>query len=330
MKIGLLLPQGYFNEFHGWTPGDAWARILEVARLAERLGFDSLWNGEHVLAKCDPEAIEFDCVTVMTAVAAVVPNADLGFCVLNSTFRNPAMTAKMAATLDSISGGRLILGLGAGFKESEARAFGYPYPDLGQRMRALAEHFEIISRMTRRDEPALTFAGEHARVDAVTNAPRTGGGSHVRLLIGGHGRKVTFRLAARYCDEININLPVAEMGEAIEVLAERCHENERDPSTLTLATAMNPAWPYPGLRITGRQRMMRQEDIPSVLSVNLATLSSRPEELARWIELGMDRVVCGVPGLVDTDEALHELIEDCGIAGIEIVPGTRHVSPPPR
>ncbi len=106
MKIGLLLPQGYFNEFEGWTPTAAWERVLEVARLGERLGFDSLWTGEHVLAKWDPEGFAFDCVTLHTAVAAAVPRVDIGFGVINSTFRNPAMTAKMASTLDTISGGR--------------------------------------------------------------------------------------------------------------------------------------------------------------------------------------------------------------------------------
>ena len=73
MKIGLLLPQGYFNEFEGWTATAAWDRVLEVARLGERLGFDSLWTGEHVLAKWDPEGFAFDCVTLHTAVAAAIP-----------------------------------------------------------------------------------------------------------------------------------------------------------------------------------------------------------------------------------------------------------------
>ena len=72
MKIGMLLPQGYFNEFEGWTPAAAWDRIVEVARLGERLGFDSLWTGEHVLAKWDAEAMVFDCVTIHTAIAALV------------------------------------------------------------------------------------------------------------------------------------------------------------------------------------------------------------------------------------------------------------------
>jgi hypothetical protein len=139
MKVGLLLPQGYFSEFEGWQPVAAWERILEIARLGERLGFDALWAGEHTLSKWDPEEMVFDCLTLHTAVAAAVPRVDIGFGVVNSTFRNPAMTAKMASTLDTISGGRLILGLGCGFKPSEASAFGAPFPDMKERRQQPAD-----------------------------------------------------------------------------------------------------------------------------------------------------------------------------------------------
>jgi len=320
MKIGLLLPQGYFNEFDGWAPHAAWRRILEVARLGERLGFDSLWTGEHVLAKWDPEGPIFDCVTLHTAVAAAVPRVDIGFGVINSTFRNPAMTAKMASTLDSISGGRLVLGLGCGFKVSEARAMGVPFPEMKERLAILGEHFEIISRLTRRDEPPFTFAGAHTRVREATNAPRTGGGDHVRLAIGGHGRNVTFRLAARYCDEVNVDLPPEAMAEAMAVLVDRCAEIGRDPSTLSVATGTNPAWPYPGLRSIGKQRLMRKEDLPAIMPYDFDALLPRADEMARWVELGIDRVICGVPGLVDTDEGIHELLDDLRTAGIELAP----------
>ncbi len=320
MKIGLLLPQGYFNEFGGWTPTAAWDRILEIAKLGERLGFDSLWTGEHVLAKWDPEGFAFDCVTLHTAVAAAVPRVDIGFGVINSTFRNPAMTAKMASTLDTISGGRLILGLGAGFKISEASAFGQPFPSLKERMAILSEHFEIISRMTRRDEPPFSYRGERAWVENVVNAPRTGGGDHVRLAIGGHGRNVTFPLAARYCDEINLDAAPHEMAEAMALVRGRCEEIGRDPATLGIVSGTNPAWPYPGLKSIGKQRMMRQEDVPGIMSADFSKLTTRAEEFAVWVEVGLDGLICGVPGLADTDEGLYELIDDLHTAGIDLVP----------
>ena len=98
-----------------------------------------------------------------TAIAAVVPNVTIGFCVINSTFRNPGLTAKMAATLDAASGGRLILGLGAGFKEVEAEAWGVPYPEMKERLAMLREHFEIISRLTTAGEEPFSFEGRYAR-----------------------------------------------------------------------------------------------------------------------------------------------------------------------
>jgi hypothetical protein len=232
------------------------------------------------------------------------------------------MTAKMASTLDTISGGRLVLGLGCGFKPSEASAFGVQFPDMKERLAILAEHFEIISRMTRRDEPPFTFLGEHARVEDVLNNPRTGGCDHIRLAIGGHGPNVTFRLAARYCDEINIDLPPEDMAAARVVLADRCAEIGRDPATLRVATGTNPAWPYPGLRATGRQRFMRTEDLPSIMPYDMDAIAPRAEELRRWVELDIDRVICGVPGLVDTDEGVYELIDDLRAAGVELAPTT--------
>ena len=320
MRIGLLLPQGYFDEFAGFEPHAIWKRILEIATLGERLGFGSLWTGEHVLSKWDPEGPLVDCWTIASAVAAAVPRVELGFCVLNSTFHNPAHTAKDASTLDAISGGRLILGLGAGFKENEAKAYGIPYPDLKTRLAILGEHLEIISRMTRRDEPPFTFIGEHARVEDVINNPRTSGRDHIPLLIGGHGKNVTYRLAAKYCDEIQIDVDPPDWNEHVAVLHERCDEIGRDPSTLMVSAGTNPAWPYPGLKVTGRQRFMTQADVPSIMPATLSALKTRAEEIATWKELGIGRLVLGAPGAADTDEAIYELVEDLRAGGIELAP----------
>ena len=113
---------------------------------------------------------------------------------------------------------------------------------------------------------------------------------------------------------------VDEMADAIEAVRGRCDEIGRDPATLVLATGTNPAWPYPGLKTTGKQRMMKQEDLPAIMDYDFSAILPRADELRRWVELGLDRVICGVPGLVDTDEGLYELIEDCRAAGVEFVP----------
>jgi alkanesulfonate monooxygenase SsuD/methylene tetrahydromethanopterin reductase-like flavin-dependent oxidoreductase (luciferase family) len=319
MRLGLLIPQGYFNEFEGWEPRRAWERMVHVAQRGEQLGFESIWLGEHVVAKWDAEAVAFDGVTAMTALAAIVPRVELGFVVVNSSLRHPAMTAKMASTLDTVSDGRLVLGLGAGFKRNEAEWVGVDFPSAGRRLRMLGEHLEVISQMTRRDAPAVTFAGEYTRVTAATNAPRTGGRDHIPLMIGGHGKELTFRLAARYADEINIDVMPHELVEHREVLHERCREVGRDPATIVVAAGLNPCWPYRDLTVTGRQRMMEQADVPSIMNMSVdGDTDSRVAEIAAWKELGLDRLVCAAPGVADTDESLDELAEHLAAAGVPL------------
>jgi alkanesulfonate monooxygenase SsuD/methylene tetrahydromethanopterin reductase-like flavin-dependent oxidoreductase (luciferase family) len=317
MKVGLVLPQGYFNEFEGWAPTKAWDRIVELAVTAERLGFESIWTGEHVLSKWPGESIAFDCWALSTALASLVPRVGIGLIVVNSTFHNPAMQAKRASTLDTIAGGRLTLGLGAGFKENEALAFGYPYPMLRQRMEQLTEHFEIIWRATRIGEPPVSFQGQYARVEHLTNSPRAVRVPGVKLLIGGHGKEFTFRIAARYCDELNINTFPDEVPPLLDVFHERCAEIGRDPSTVELNCGTNQIMRYKGLRVTGGQRFAEPHELAYQDPAKVAAVGTRAEELAAWRELGFDRLTAGIPGLHNTDEGLYEFIDDCRTAGID-------------
>ena len=180
------------------------------------------------------------------------------------------MTAKMAATLDTISGGRLVLGLGAGFKDNEARAFGHPYPELKERLAILSEHFEIVSRMTRRDEAAVHVRGP----------PCAGRGRHERAA----DRRWRPRPAAHRRARPERDLPSRRDATAMRSTsmprstrwptrsrrsAAGATRSAAIPPTLTLATGTNPAWPYPGLRTIGKQRMMTQEDLPAIMVVRL-------------------------------------------------------------
>ncbi len=293
--------------------------MLAVAHLAERLGFDSLWTGEHVLARWGGTSPAFDCFTIGSALAAAVPRVGIGFLVLNSTFRNPVVTAKAAATLDAVSGGRLILGLGAGFIEAEAQAVGVAFPPLPERLELLEEHFLIISHLTSESREPLSFKGRYASVDGAVSHPHGIQRPHIPLLIGGHGPKFTYRIAARYCDEININVRPNKLPRALEQLHARCAEIERDPSTLAIAASVLPTWPFHGLRSTGGQRMSRQEDLRAAgMMTNLATLPTRAEEIATWRDLGVSRLMCGIPGLANTNETMYEFIEDCQAAGVAL------------
>lgn len=313
----MILPQGWFGEFEGWEPRRAYERILHLARLVEKLGFESIWTGEHVQTKWGGEQVLFDCVTLNAALAQAIPRVGVGFIVLNSVFRNPALTAKTAATIDVISGGRLTLGLGAGFREDEFEAFGYDFPSLPIRLAILGEHLEIISRMVTSSEPPVSFTGTYARVNGAVNNPRGMQRPRIPLMIGGHGPNITFRLAARYCDEINLDLMLEDLAGALPVLASRCEEIGRDPRTLALSAGIGPSMRWRGLRSTGGQRMMEADEAAFVDPEKMKRLPSRVEALVQWRELGFQRVMAGAPGLANTDETLYELKEDCELAGVE-------------
>lgn len=318
VRIGLQIPQGYFNEFDGWEPARAWRRILEIAQLGERLGFESLWTGEHVLSKWGGHgSIAFDCFVLSGAIAAAVSKPDIGFDVVNSTFRNPALTAKMAATLDAVSGGRVILGLGCGFKPLEASTHGFDYPSMGERLAMLAEHFEIITRIVDNDAEPFTFEGRYARVENLDSSPRSAGRRRMPIMAAGRGREVTFRLAAKYADILNVGTQLEEAPEYLPFVRQRCEEIGRDPDTLELQAAINASVKYRGLTNFGGQRMMEPHEFGFTDSKYLENIASRAEEIAGWRDLGADEIVVAVPGLHNTDETIHEAIEDVRAAGIE-------------
>jgi alkanesulfonate monooxygenase SsuD/methylene tetrahydromethanopterin reductase-like flavin-dependent oxidoreductase (luciferase family) len=171
--------------------------------------------------------------------------------------------------------------------------------------------------MTRQDEPRFSFRGQYAWVEEVANSPRSARSPGIKLLIGGHGKNFTFRLAARYCDELNINTFPDEVPALLEVFHERCAEVGRDPSTVELNCGTNQIMRYKGLRVTGGQRFAEPHELAYQDPEKVAAVGTRAEELAQWRELGFDRLTAGIPGLHNTDEGLYEFIEDCRTAGID-------------
>ena len=131
MQVGLMAPQGWKGEYDGWDAAAAWARTIELAKQAEALGFESLWVFDHFHTVPRPtDEITFESFSMLTALAMATTRVRLGHMVICAGFRNPALTAKLASTIDVISGGRFELGIGAGWKEDEWRAYGYGFPTL--------------------------------------------------------------------------------------------------------------------------------------------------------------------------------------------------------
>ena len=211
-------------------------RSWQEARIAagefDRLGFDSLWVCDHMFGVPMPTLPILDGWTELAAVAAVTERAQLGSLVTPPFFRNPAVFAKQVASIDQISGGRTIVGLGAGWFEAEFKAYGCDFPAIGDRMRALEETGEILKRMW--TEENVSFEGEMFQVAGAICEPKP-----VRrppLLIGGGGEKVLMGIVARHADIWN-NLAVfqPQLGAKVEALRRRCDQLDRDFDTLDVS-----------------------------------------------------------------------------------------------
>ena len=216
-----------------------WPELLEMARTAEEAGFDSLWVGDHLLYRRpgEPPSGPWEAWSVLAALAAVTDRVQIGPLVASASFHNPAMLAKKAAAVDEISGGRLILGLGAGWNEPEYRAFGFPFD---HRVDRFEEAFAIIRGLLRDGE--VDFAGRyHQARDCVLLPPR-GHASPPPLMVGTMGPRM-LRLAARHADSWNAwfswygNRPegLAALREKVDAA---CAEVGRDPATLERTVAV--------------------------------------------------------------------------------------------
>ncbi len=236
LKVGLFLPQ-----IEDWVAGGSgWREMLALARRAEAVGFDSLWVVDHLLYRPfeEPELPTsgvWDCWSWLAALAAVTTRIELGPLVTSTSFRNPALLAKLADTVDEISGGRLILGLGAGYHELEHRAFGFPFDHLiGRFEEALAIIHPLLH------EGKVDFAGTYYEARECELRPRGPRPHGPPILIGAFGGKRMLRLTAHYADLWN-----AWSCNSVENIAPRraavdaaCLALGRDPATLARTVSL--------------------------------------------------------------------------------------------
>lgn len=298
MKIGVIVPQGWTREYEGWSPTDAWARTRDLASQVEALGFESAWVFDHFHTVPRPTLeITFESFVTIAALASETRRLRLGHVVLCAGYRNPALTAKMVSTLDVITNGRMELGIGAGWKRDEWLAYGYGFPDAPERLAILKDQLEVISAMMGDDDKA-TYQGKHHHVDGAINRPLPVQRPRVPIMVGGNGQNVTWRLAARYADELNLDgLTPGDVSEAMPVIRSRCEETGRDPASLAVSVHV---W-WESLSTTGQQRI---------------------DMLGGYRELGIARVIGMIRESVDSDEALANWADDARAGGAELEPST--------
>jgi F420-dependent oxidoreductase-like protein len=219
-----------------------WGEILELARHCEATGWDGVYLADHFMPHGDSPDVDdaavldgdkLECWSVLAALAATVPRLRLGTLVSSVTFRHPAVLANIAAAVDNISGGRLVLGIGAGWQLNEHLAYGIELGTIAERLDRFEEACEVISSLLR--APRTTLSGHYYRV---TDAPNRPAPVQVRLplLIGGGGEKRTLRIAARYADVWNAWTTPDVLAAKVRVLHGHCEAIGRDPVEIDIST----------------------------------------------------------------------------------------------
>jgi len=241
MQYGLLVPQGWRMDLVGLPPVEAYETMTRVAQEAETLGYDSIWLFDHFHTVPTPtQEVTFECWTSTAALARDTKRVRIGQMVTCNGYRNPALLAKMASTVDTLSHGRLDLGIGAGWYEHEFLAYGYDFPDGPTRLRQLREAVQVILAMWTQDE--AVFEGKYYHVRGAINRPKGVQKPHIPLLIGGGGEKVTLKIVAEYGDACNIgHLDNEGLEHKFNVLEKHCDELGRDYNTIKRTVLFNCA-----------------------------------------------------------------------------------------
>lgn len=229
--------------FPGVPPGRLFDRVVEMAQAAEAAGFDLLTVMDHFyqISIVGPETEPMlEAYSTLAALAQVTRRIRLGTLVSGVTYRNPALLVKMVTTLDTISRGRAVFGIGAAWHDSEHAGYGFEFPPVGQRMDRLSEALAIAKLMFGEERPS--FAGRYYRIDRALNQPRPLQPGGPKILVGGGGEQRTLRLAAQYADMTHwfVTSP-EEFRRKNAVLETHCRAVGRDPSTI-VRTIGAPVW----------------------------------------------------------------------------------------
>ena len=240
MQYGIIVPQGWRMDLVGIEdPVEAYETMTRVAQEAEALNYHSIWLFDHFHTVPVPtQEVTFECWTSTAALARDTKRVRIGQMVTCNGYRNPALMAKMASTVDVLSHGRLDFGIGAGWYEHEYLAYGYQYPDAPERLRYLRKAVQVIHVMWTQDE--ATFEGKYYQIRGAINQPKGAQQPHIPLLIGGSGEKVTLKLVAQYGDACNIsNADIPVLEHKLAVLKQHCEEIGRDYESIKRTLLIN-------------------------------------------------------------------------------------------
>jgi alkanesulfonate monooxygenase SsuD/methylene tetrahydromethanopterin reductase-like flavin-dependent oxidoreductase (luciferase family) len=286
-----------------WNQYTSWPDLLEAGVRADRLGYDSLWTWDHlypIVGDSNGPILEGWLVTTGWAMATT--RVRIGLMVGANTFRNPALIAKMATTLDHVSNGRAILGIGAAWFGEEHEAFGLEFGSgPPERLRWLAEALPIMRGMLDGTEP--TAAGPHYAAKRTRNLPAPVQ-AHLPIAIGGGGEQVTLKLVARYADMNNVGGGVANVRRKEEILLRHCEDVGRDPSTIERTTGVGTVFIRDSAAAAEKAfaaAFARNGKADHWTDQPVGTPEDVAEKLAPLVELGYHHLIAGSPSPHDEE-----------------------------
>jgi F420-dependent oxidoreductase-like protein len=306
LKVGLMLPQEWDKEHI--DPISAYEMMTSTAQEAEALGFTSVWLFDHVHSTTSDQIANrmiFECWTSTAALARDTKRIRIGQLVTCNGFRNPALLAKMASTVDVLSHGRLDLGIGAGWYEQEYHAYGYPFPETPVRLRQLRETLQILHSMWTEEE--ASFEGQYTQIHHAINQPKGIQKPHIPIMIGGKGEQGTLRLLARYGDACNFTHPTPQEIEHKFLLIQRYCENiGRDYHTIRRTIYVNGFLAESDAKAIEKLAHYHSKfSVEQGLLGNPDTLRHRLSEIE---QLGVQEVIVFLPDVTDK-ETLHLLAQ---------------------
>jgi F420-dependent oxidoreductase-like protein len=217
--------------------GQTWPGVLELWQHIETMGWDMACVADHFMPNTkEREGATLEAWSTLTALATLVPRIRVGTIVLGNTYRHPAVVAKMAAQVDIISGGRLLLGLGSGWQENEHEAYGIPFYTMRERLERLDEACDVMKSLW--TQRRSTFKGRYYQLSEAPLEPKPVQTPHPELMIGGGGERITLRIVAKHADHWNVWGGPKVLAQKGKVLDEHCAAVGRDPKTITRSANM--------------------------------------------------------------------------------------------
>ncbi len=302
MRFGAFVPQGWRLDLVGIDESDHWNTMLGVAKTIEAAGFESLWVYDHFhTVPVATQEVTYEAWSLMAALAATTETVRLGqMCTCNS-YRPPAYLAKVAASIDVISGGRVEMGIGAGWYEDEYLGYGYEFPKPSVRIGMLREGVEIMQRMW--TEESVDYEGRYYTLQGAICSPRGVQTPHIPFWIAGGGEQLTLNVAARYAQYTNYGVTLDEFIHKSEVLAGHCADVGRDYSEIVRSTNFNVICAETEAAVEDRIAWTRDHYRPFVDDARLDRMEAMwrrfagtPEQLVErlreWEAAGMTYAIC--------------------------------------